>query len=186
MRGVLVLAFGLWVRERTATRSRPWAALGLAASVVGLVGALWLAFLTKPPAIPGAGSPVGEAEAGPLPYEPYPAERLAAARSAGRPVLVNMTAAWCITCLVNERVALSAEAVADAFQSADVLYLKGDWTNRDGLISAYLEGFGRSGVPLYVLYPPRGEPLVLPQILTESRVLEALGSLRSDSRGRSG
>jgi thiol:disulfide interchange protein len=85
-----------------------------------------------------------------------------------------MTAAWCITCLVNERVALSGATVARAFAERDVLYLKGDWTNRDPAITDYLAGFGRNGVPIYVFYPEQGEPLVLPQLLTESMVVKAL------------
>ena len=109
-------------------------------------------------------------------------QRLAQARAQGRPVFVNMTAAWCITCLVNERVALSADSVAAAFRAADVLYLKGDWTNRDPGISDYLAGFGRSGVPLYVYYPPGGEPRVLPQILTPAIVRQALESAVGDPR----
>jgi thiol:disulfide interchange protein len=105
---------------------------------------------------------------------PYTPERLEAARAAGRRVFVNMTAAWCITCLVNERVALSRPAVAAAFAERDVLYLKGDWTNRDAAITHYLAGFGRSGVPLYVYYAPGVQPRILPQVLTESIVLNAL------------
>lgn len=104
----------------------------------------------------------------------YSPAQLDAARAAGRPVFVNMTAAWCITCLVNERVALSRPAVIAAFAERDLVYLKGDWTNRDAQITAYLASFGRSGVPLYVYYPPGAEPRVLPQVLTESIVLDSL------------
>ncbi|HYN78684.1 MAG TPA: thioredoxin family protein, partial [Lamprocystis sp. (in: g-proteobacteria)] len=117
-----------------------------------------------------------------LPTEPYSPERLAQARTEGRPVFVNMTAAWCITCLVNERVALSADSVTAAFRAADLLYLKGDWTNRDPVISDYLADFGRTGVPLYVFYPPGGEPRVLPQILTPSSVRQALEGADSDPK----
>jgi thiol:disulfide interchange protein DsbD len=109
-----------------------------------------------------------------LAARPYSAQTLDEARAAGRPVFVNMTAAWCITCLVNERMALSSAAVARAFAKHDVLYLKGDWTNRDPQITAYLAGFGRNGVPIYVFYTPAGDARVLPQILTESLVLEVL------------
>ncbi len=66
----------------------------------------------------------------------------------------------------------------DALAARDVVYMKGDWTNRDAKITRYLASFGRAGVPLYVLYPPgNGAPQVLPQILTESSLLEALGAL---------
>ena len=77
-----------------------------------------------------------------------------------------MTAAWCITCLVNERAALSTDAVKAAFAAGNIAYLKGDWTSRNPEITRVLERHGRSGVPLYLLYAGGGEPVVLPQILT--------------------
>jgi thiol:disulfide interchange protein DsbD len=112
---------------------------------------------------------------GALAAEPFSPARLEAARAAGRPVLVNMTAAWCITCLVNERMALSSTEVVKALADARVVYLKGDWTNRDPVVTDYLAGFGRNGVPLYVYYPALGAPRVLPQILTVAVVLDTVG-----------
>lgn len=110
-------------------------------------------------------------------WEPFSTARLAALRATGRPAFVNMTAAWCITCKVNERVALSSARFVDALKQRDIVYLKGDWTRRDPEITAELERFGRAGVPLYVYFPPRkGEPVVLPQVLTEGKVLEVLKS----------
>ena len=100
--------------------------------------------------------------------------RLAALRAEGQPVFVNMTAAWCVTCLVNERVAISSDAVRHAFADRHVTYLKGDWTRQDPQITDYLRENGRDGVPLYVYYPPRGQPAVLPQILTENALLSEL------------
>jgi thiol:disulfide interchange protein/DsbC/DsbD-like thiol-disulfide interchange protein len=98
--------------------------------------------------------------------------RLTALRREGRPVFVNMTAAWCVTCLVNERVAIATTAVQQAFAAHQVAYLKGDWTQQDPAISDYLRANGRDGVPLYVYYPPHGgKPQVLPQILTQGAVL---------------
>ena len=85
-----------------------------------------------------------------------------------------MTAAWCITCMVNERTALSTDAVQAALKDGRVAYLKGDWTNQNPEITRLLERHGRSGVPLYVLYPAAGEPIVLPQILTAGTVIETL------------
>ncbi|MCB1741060.1 MAG: thioredoxin family protein, partial [Gammaproteobacteria bacterium] len=105
---------------------------------------------------------------------------LSALRDADRPVFLNMTADWCITCLVNERVALSSAAVSERMREKGVVYMKGDWTNHDPDISATLNAFGRSGVPLYVLYPPASsgrQPILLPQLLTASTVLEALDRL---------
>jgi thiol:disulfide interchange protein DsbD len=94
-------------------------------------------------------------------------------------VFVNVTAAWCITCLVNERVALRGPAVAEAFARKGVVYLKADWTSRSAEIASVLGSFGRSGVPLYIVYPSRGErtvapePRVLPQILSEGTIIDA-------------
>ena len=91
--------------------------------------------------------------------------------------LVNMTADWCVTCLVNERIALSTDQVRSAFDEHDVVYLKGDWTRRDAAITDYLAQYGRNGVPLYVYYPPgttNAEAQVLPQILTPSLVVGVL------------
>lgn len=108
--------------------------------------------------------------------EAFSPARLAAARAEGRPVFVDMTAAWCVTCLVNERVAIATESVQQAFATRKVVYLKGDWTRQDPAITAYLRENGRDGVPLYVFYPAGGgAPSVLPQILTEGTVLDAIG-----------
>ena len=110
-----------------------------------------------------------------VPSQPYSPERLAALRAEGRPVFVNFTAAWCITCLVNEEIAFSDPAVAEAFAASDVAYLKADWTNRDPTITAALAEQGRSGVPLYLVYPAAGgAPEILPQILTAQTVLDAV------------
>ena len=92
---------------------------------------------------------------------------------------MNMTASWCITCLVNERMALSSEAVIDAMAEKNVTYLKGDWTNNDPVITEVLKRYQTSGVPLYLMYPgDPGQPAeVLPQILTEGIIIEALGRI---------
>jgi len=172
--GLLMLSFGLWLRERTALGSDRRRLAGGAAALAALAVALWLAVLTAQsvPVAPSAAG--GGTHANGLVSESYTPERLAAARAEGRPVFVNMTAAWCITCLVNERVALDTAAVAAAFARGQVLYLKGDWTNRDAAITDYLAGFGRNGVPLYVFYPPGEPPRVLPQVLTPAGVIAAL------------
>ena len=99
---------------------------------------------------------------------------LQGARDSGDIVLVNMTADWCITCKVNERVALKNADVEQVLAADGVQYIKGDWTNSDPQITQYLAQFGRNGVPLYVVYHPSREPVVLPQILTPETVLEAL------------
>ena len=94
-------------------------------------------------------------------------------------VFVNMTASWCITCKVNERVALNTDSIQDIFKEKDIAYLKGDWTNQDPGITKYLQSHGRSGVPLYVYYPApidgqRPGAIILPQILTPAIVRDIL------------
>ena len=166
--GLVLLGFAAWVlgiTQGTADRSRR---LGQTAAAAAFLAALAvLSGIATAPA-PSAGV-VGTAG-----VEPFSAVRLAALRAEGQPVFVNMTAAWCVTCLVNERVAISTDAVQRAFADHHVAYLKGDWTRQDPAITNYLRENGRDGVPLYVYYPPRGQPDVLPQILTENTLLGAL------------
>jgi thiol:disulfide interchange protein len=103
--------------------------------------------------------------------------KLAELRASGRPVFVDATAAWCITCLVNEKAVLSRASVKDAFSKRHVAYLVADWTNRNAAITKLLDANGRSGVPLYLYYPSGADkPVVLPQILTEAGVLSTIGS----------
>ena len=174
--GMLLLALGLWSWERTrrAPGRWPWVGAFAASLSLGLAFVVGLA--------PGGSWTAADDHAASAQQDPgapaavvFSQARLDAARAQGRPVFVNMTAAWCITCLVNERIALNSEGVARAFDAYGVLYLKGDWTSRGPVITRFLGGFGRSGVPIYVFYPPGGgDPRVLPQILTESIVLDAL------------
>jgi thiol:disulfide interchange protein DsbD len=111
--------------------------------------------------------------------EVWSEQRLTQLLQEGKPVLVNMTADWCITCLVNERVALDTDSSRAAMALYNLTYLKGDWTNKDPAISAYLRQFQRDGVPLYVLYWPGQPPEVLPQILTPDSLRQALEQLSS-------
>ena len=107
--------------------------------------------------------------------EPFTPQRLSELRAQGTPVFVNFTAAWCITCQVNERVALSGDKVARAFARDKAVYLTADWTRRDATIAQVLAEHGRAGVPLYLVYGAgEADPKVLPQILTPSLVVDAL------------
>ncbi len=173
--GMVLLALGLWAREQTRYGHWRRRALGVAVAGFGLGSALLLG-LTLEGIQPEPGAAT-QAQGSTLVSEPYTRERLDQALAEGQPALVNMTAAWCITCLVNERVALSRPAVAEAVARGGTLYLKGDWTGRDPAITAYLASFGRNGVPLYVWYPRSGAPQVLPQVLTEGMVLAALAAV---------
>jgi thiol:disulfide interchange protein/DsbC/DsbD-like thiol-disulfide interchange protein len=167
--GAVLVGFAAWLIGATQGdegRTRLFARAAATAAVIGafiLLG--WVS--AAPPSSATTASSSDEV--------PYSAKRLAALRAEGRPVFVNMTAAWCVTCLVNERVALSSEAVKRAFAERNVAYLKGDWTRADPAISQFLREHGRDGVPLYVLFPPNGRPpVILPQVLTASAVLAEL------------
>ncbi|MCB1529394.1 MAG: thioredoxin family protein [Rhodospirillales bacterium] len=114
-------------------------------------------------------------------WEPYTEARLNKLLREGHPVFVNMTAAWCITCKVNEKVALSTETTRKIFKEKNIRTLKGDWTNQDSEITKYLASYGRNGVPLYVYYPlrdeetgKRPEAVILPQILTTNTMTETI------------
>jgi thiol:disulfide interchange protein DsbD len=109
--------------------------------------------------------------------EPFTQARLAALIAARRSVFVNLTAAWCITCLVNEQAALGSERVRSAFAAKGITYLKGDWTRRNPEITRLLQKHGRSGVPLYLFFAGEADPVVLPQILTPATVLAAIARI---------
>ena len=173
----VVLAFGLWLwgwsqrREAEGARALPLqigaglaAAVALAAVVVGGKEGPATAQASTLASVPGAG----------LTPEPWSPERVSALRAEGRPVFVDFTAAWCVTCQVNERTALAGRGVADAFAKHKAVYLKADWTKRDAAIAQELSSHGRSGVPLYLVYSATGEPAILPQLLTEGMVVQAL------------
>jgi thiol:disulfide interchange protein len=171
--GLVLIAFAAWMRGISQAAQGRRRTLAAATAAAGVALALAVGGFTLGAPAPTAAT----AAAGGIPSEPWSPGRVAAARAEGKPVFVNFTAAWCITCLVNERVALRSLAVARAFAGKDVVYLKADWTNRSPEIAAALEGFGRSGVPLYVLYPPRAEPTILTPVLTEGTILEAIERL---------
>src|SRR5262249_50778684 len=98
-------------------------------------------------------------------------------RAQHRPVFVNFTAAWCITCQANELSTLSRPEVAEAFARARVAYLKADWTNQNASIATALAQQGRAGVPLYLYYPASGAaPIVLPQILSEEAITDMIAA----------
>ena len=100
---------------------------------------------------------------------------MAQAQAEGRPVLVNFTADWCVTCKINERTSLGSARVAEVMEATNAVYLVGDWTRRDDAITRELERRRRSGVPLYLVYAPGStEPRILPQLLTEGVVVDAL------------
>lgn len=165
--GAVSLAFGLWWSGQSLRRTGLRHALA-GSLVLASLTLMWLAGRNTTELAMVASS---QAQA-------WSRERVAALQQENRAVLVNFTAAWCITCKVNEQVALGTEAVRAALEQHDVAYLKGDWTRRDPTITRELQRHGRSGVPLYLLYPRgQGSPEVLPQLLTQGLVLDALSRI---------
>ena len=124
-------------------------------------------------------APLSSQEANPygIAWIPYSPSALDSLRAEGKPVLVDFTASWCLTCQFNERTAINVPAVRHLIKEKGITAMKGDWTNADPAITAALKSFGRVGVPLVVFYPAgkNSEPMVLPELLAEKIVLETLG-----------
>jgi thiol:disulfide interchange protein DsbD len=148
------------------------AALSLAAAVALVV----VGVRAAPAASTPAATASAEASAGPgLASEPWSPEKVKALQAQGKVVMVDFTADWCVTCKVNEGTALKGQRLVDAFKASDAVLLRADWTKRDATIAAALAEHGRAGVPLYLVYPKgSGEPVILPQLLTEGLVIEAV------------
>lgn len=164
--GLVLLGFALWL-----TRSPRWPARALAlASVLG-AAALLVHPLLRPPAV---ANPEATARHAAESWEPYSDARFEELRAKGRTVFVDFTADWCLTCKINERVALRSKPVLAAFAEHRVALLVGDWTAQDPAIAAVLRRYGRDGVPLYLVSRRGGKPEVLPQLLTPGLVTQAL------------
>lgn len=172
--GLVLIAFAAWAYGLVQGQSGRSALAFRGMAAAAAIAAVTIAVTIRSDNTAGTTAKSASAEVG---HEAFTQQKLDTLLASGRPVFVNMTAAWCITCLVNERTALSTEAVREALSGKNVVYLKGDWTNRNPEITRHLERFGRSGVPLYVLYRAGREPLVLPQLLTQSLVLEKIEQL---------
>jgi thiol:disulfide interchange protein DsbD len=162
--GTVLLAAGLWAWEKA--RWKGLAAKAFAALLV--LVALWPVVVVQRMPVPERAATT---EAGVVAYS---ADGLAQLRRDRRVVFVNMTADWCVTCKANEKTVLSTEAFRAALGAAGAVYMKGDWTDVDPEITAFLEAHGAVGVPLYVVYPADGEPVVLPTVLTTALVERTL------------
>lgn len=163
----LAMALWWWERQRHARRARR-----LLPTFLLIALALWplhfVAGLDAPAKRAGTSEDVSQV---------YSEQRLAELRAGGTPVFVNMTADWCATCKLNERLVLSSERFRKALQATGTVYLKGDWTNEDPEISAFLQRFRAVGVPLYVVFPATvGPGKVLPTLLDIDTVERALGA----------
>ena len=168
--GALVLVgFGTWLLGRLRN------GIGRTAALAAIIAAVVLA---NPPASTASDDGARPNSAGSAAvWDAYSKTRIAELNAAGKPVFVDFTAAWCVTCQVNKKVVLETQTVRDAFAAKNLNLMRADWTRRDAAITAALAEFGRSGVPVYALYAPGKAPVLLPEILTERIVLDALKSL---------
>lgn len=186
--GAVLLAFAAWLWQASAGASGRWRPVGIGLAAIAVVAAAAMvgsADSGAPRPVPVRSDRTAEAAAAGIVWEPFSEAALAARRAEGRPVFINFTAAWCITCIANEKVVLRLDSVARAVRDARMAMLKGDWTRRDPVITDHLARFGRSGVPLYVIYPPEGspkQPTVLPQILTEGGTIAAIRSMAAETK----
>ncbi|UYN94467.1 MAG: thioredoxin family protein [Enhydrobacter sp.] len=181
--GMVLIAFAAWLlRLDGAATVGSWLRRGVAASAVLLAFAAVLKVDDGPAT--AASSSGGAASSMTFDgWERYSRARLDAALTARQSVFIDFTAAWCITCLVNERVALETAGARRAFEQTGTVKLKGDWTNRDPEITAMLKEHGRAGVPLYLYWSAGADrPTILPQVLTEAIVVSTLTAKQSASR----
>lgn len=176
----VIMAFGAWLYQKRFTVGPVWRIANGGIAMACFVFAIYVMqssymqpVAAGPISIDADGQVAGEN------YEVFSAQRLSELQAQGKPVFINMTAAWCITCLANEQTTLSTDTVKQSLSDNNITYLKGDWTNEDPEITEMLEHFNRPSVPLYVLYSgdPNVEPVILPQILTPGIVSGAFGSI---------
>ena len=161
--GALLITTGLWFIEKN-NSERNWVRWLIRLPFLLLfIFSLWL--------IPTSYSDLDESKQDQLAYTPQLLEDL---RENNSLVFLNFTADWCITCKVNEAVALKTSKVTKLLADKNITYIEADWTRKDPIISSALEKYGRTGLPLYLLFPSKGDPLILPEILTEDILLTYL------------
>jgi thiol:disulfide interchange protein len=175
--GTILVALAAWAYQKSKFTTSTGRATALATAVVAALLALLLPVRYAGTAVASANTAGKEPSADV--WQPYDASKVAALNAAGKPLLVNFTASWCLTCLVNERNAFADSTVRQVFHDKGVTLMKGDWTNRDPAITQALAAFGRAGVPLYVVYNAKAgasQPMVLPQLLTAGIVRDAFAA----------
>jgi thiol:disulfide interchange protein len=172
----LLLAIAGWFLGR-------WPAKRWSAAVAALfvLGVIFISFLA-PQRLATASETLSSPEMSGV-WQPWSEAAVSRSLAAGQPVFVDFTASWCLSCQVNERVALDQPEVVRAFQARNVVLMRADWTRHDEAITQALTALGRSGVPAYALYTPgQLEPHLLPEVLTPGIVTDALEKLPKHSR----
>jgi len=168
---LLLLAIAGWFLGRWPAKR--WAVIIAALILLGVVAISFLA----PGRLAVASETLAPPEMNGI-WQPWSEEAVNRSLTAGQSVFVDFTASWCLSCQVNERVALGQPEVVRAFQSRNVVLMKADWTRHDEAITQALMDLGRSGVPAYALYAPGDKsPRLLPEVLTQGIVIDALSKL---------
>ena len=174
----LSFAFAVWAYGRVAHARRPYA--WSAAALVGLAGAVLIGLRIEDyRAAPVSLSGTDAGTLGQLELERFTPERVTGYIDAGEPVFLYFTADWCVSCKVNERVALATDSVGEAFNERGIKVVEGDWTSEDPLITQWLDRYGRVGVPLYLYFPVGSSldnPTILPQILLPEIVIDTIAA----------
>ncbi len=179
--GLLMLSFGIWWLQRLrstekarvknfAKRIPPW---------IVIVGTMVWSF-SQAALQPNANTSTQSTVTTGIPWQEYSNENLQQYRNEGRPVFINFTAAWCVTCQVNDRLVFRNPEVMAKFSQQGIIPLKADWTHPDATITEALKAYGRQGVPLYVFYDRAGNFRLLPEILTPGLLLEAITVEKAD------
>jgi thiol:disulfide interchange protein DsbD len=180
--GCILVALAAWSFQKSRSSAGGGRVTVIATAVIALLLAVFLPVRFADVAAASTGPTAKTSQGSDDGWQPYSAAKLAEITAAGKPVLVNFTASWCLTCMVNERSAFADSAVQAIFKKKNVTLMKGDWTNRDPAITKALAQFGRAGVPLYLVYnstPGSTEPVVLPQLLTAGVVQTAFADARA-------
>jgi thiol:disulfide interchange protein/DsbC/DsbD-like thiol-disulfide interchange protein len=170
--GLVLIAMAAWMYGRFEHYQGPWrAAVALILAAAGLAVA-W------PAPHGGAATSSASSRPGEIAWQEWSPEKVAELTAQGKAVFVDFTAAWCVTCQVNKRVALNNAAVVSAFARHDIVALRADWTRHDPRITATLSALGRNAIPVYALYlPGEAQPRLLPEVLTPNIVLDEVAKL---------
>ena len=177
--GLILIALSIWIGHQI-PHKKIWRPLVKGLAILFFLLALFIAAMSSSVMPPQANlEDLSQEHAGN--HVPFTTSALEEALAGNNPIFINMTAAWCLTCKVNERVALATDSTQTLLKDHHITYLLGDWTNRNPEITDFLERYGRNGVPLYVYYGPRElssnkrpDPVVLPQLLTPGLVADIL------------
>ena len=174
---LVIVAFALWAWRAYRFGAARGFSLAAAAGLVAAIVVAWPLFASAPERDPAAPVQARTTSGVQDPWQPYTPARLDELTAGGKPVFVDFTAAWCVTCQVNKRLVLNDGSIKDAFAQRGVSLVRADWTRRDPAIGRALAALGRQGVPVYVLYRPGQDPLLLPEVLQKQAVLDALATL---------